>query len=170
MNPLPSLRWPLACLAVLMLAGCDFLSPPVVTPGGFGDGDPASVPAFQSALATGRPVVKEPLPKVGGGNGPLIRALLQPAAISAGQHARNTDATMMRSVIQQAVGRPSATPARLFFVSRAYAFPDGGNPVVLLICDPCATAALAMQPAGKDGDVVLSPQFDLSPLGPLFAP
>ena len=168
MKPIP--RHLLAIAWVIALVGCASVSSPQGTAGGFGEGDPASIPTFRRIVSAGHSVLKEPLPKVGGGNAQLIRALLSPAAISAGEREPDTDAGKMRQTLSQALGSPSTKPSRLFFVSRAFAFEDARDSVVLLICDDCGTAALAMQPAGKDSEVVLSPQFDLSVLGSLFAP
>jgi len=167
-------RRPIAWLITLLLAGmvvgCESDPIPQGTPGGFGNGDPATVPAFRKAVVAGHTVIRLTIPNVGGGNAELIRALLTPPAVSTGDKASEADAAKMREAVLDGLAHPSAKPARLFYIGRAYALEHRRNPVVLLICDPCGTATLTMRTEGKDGDVVIAPQFDLSVLGPLFAP
>jgi hypothetical protein len=165
-----SIPWAVIVILAAAIAGCAFDPPPQGTPGGFGNGDPASIPAFQQSVSSGRAVSRLSLPKVGGGNAELIAALLDPAVISTGTRVPDADAAKMRRAVLEALSHPSANPARLFFVGRAYALEQRPNLVVLLICDSCGTGALAMRTAGHDGDTVLSPQFDLSVLGSLFTP
>ena len=157
-----------AALSLLLTAGgC---APPEGTAGGFGPGDPAAVPAFRETIAASQTVSRLALPKTGGGNAELIRALLSPAAIAAGARQSASTAVAMREAVPRALGQPSARPARLFQIERAFALTGSGRPVVVLICDTCGTATLAMRPAGETGDVILPPQFDLGALGASLPP
>jgi len=164
------IAWLVSLLLATMVIGCESDPIPQGTPGGFGNGDPATVPAFRQAVGAGHTVLRLTLPKVGGGNAELIRALLTPPVVSTGDKASEADAVKMREAVLDGLAHPSAKPARLFYIARAYAVEHHRNPVVLLICDPCGTATVAMRTDGKDGDVVIAPQFDLSVLGPLFTP
>ncbi|MSP01256.1 MAG: hypothetical protein EXR07_09455 [Acetobacteraceae bacterium] len=151
---------------IAMVAGCETSPPPpLMTQGGFDNGDPASIPAFRERLTAARPVVRQSLPKVGGGNAGVIRTLLSPTAIAGGQRLPGKDETAIRGALLRSLDHPSAKPARLFYISRAFAFRDREHPIVLLICDTCGTAALAMRATGADQHVVLSPQLDIGDLG-----
>ena len=92
----------------------------------------------------------------------LINALFSPAVLSAGQ--RQPRARALREAVTKALDHPSARPSRLFYIERAYALEGSGPTVLLLICDSCRTATLAMRHGGKGNDVLLPPQFDLGEL------
>ena len=168
--------WFVGLLLALVTSGCEKTEstgatagePPIVTAGGFGHGDPGAVPAFHRALLAGQTVTRLTPPRTGGGNMELINALFSPGVLSAGQ--RQPRARALRDAVTEALDHPSARPSRLFYIERAYALEGSGPTVLLLICDSCRTATLAMRPGGKGNDVVLPPQFDLSKLEASFSP
>jgi hypothetical protein len=134
-----------------------------VTPGGFGNGDPATIPAFRQALAENRPLFRLKVPEVAGGMPGLIRTLVSSDVRTEGEPQSETAAKSLRRAILAALDHPSESPSRLYFVRTAFAFAGRGPPIVVLVCELCGTATLAMRAIGEEAPM-LSPQLDLKSL------
>jgi hypothetical protein len=136
------------------------------TMGGFPFGNLAIVPALRQALLSNQRSYVLTLPDVGGGNLPLLQALLSRGIPARKDRDLGAQGRALNSAVLRAIDAPErerAPPCRLFSITSAVGFVGGAPPVILAVSQPCGTAVLARSrsatPPNEPADIEWSPQF-----------